>query len=256
VQNPEYCLRAKNYSESQQNQRFYKYWVDHILETSESSDRIGSVVELGCGSGFSTTSFYRYYNPDAYVGIDISEEMLAFARKNPAHAHIEFLKSKAEETPLSAEIADRVVSSFAFHWFETTSALQEISRLLRPKGRALLVIPTFSGTRVNTIGNVLLRRAFNRECRKNRVARSTNIGISLESLAPALQSSGLKVVNCQQAELVESFNSSEQLWTTLDSRGSLRAIFGKDRSDLDLPQEDLETCDFNWRVLNLTLEKI
>lgn len=252
---PNYCIRAKAYSSSELNRLFYRHWANQIIEAMEPEGEADTVVELGCGCGFTTGVFYDHYRPNLYCGVDISEEMLGLAQLNYPFSQMKFLNEGAEATSLSSGIADRVVSSFAFHWFNTEAALLEINRLLKPGGRALLVIPTFSGTRAHTMGNVLLRRALIRALRKGQLARKTSVGLSVESLRQPIGASGLHLLDYQQGDLIETFESAERLWSTLDSRGSLKAIFGLDRASLDLPIENTERCDFSWRVLNLLLEK-
>jgi SAM-dependent methyltransferase len=253
---PEYCIRANNYSNSERNALFYKYWAQQLLGAEEDAQAaVNVVVELGCGSGFSTEIFNGYFKPAQYFGVDLSAAMLRIAQSNPACHRVEFLNEKAESTSLQSGIADRVVSSFAFHWFDAEAALREMYRLLRPGGRALLVIPTVSGARACASGNVLLRRVFLRTLRQRALVRTSSIGMSMDALSGPIDRSNLSLISCDEVEHVESFDGAEILWSTMDSRGSLKAIFGVDRTELDLPNEPMGPLDFSWRVLNLILEK-
>ncbi|MFT4901989.1 MAG: hypothetical protein ACI81V_001271 [Lentimonas sp.] len=56
-------------------------------------------------------------------------------------------------------------------------------------------------------------------------------------------------------ERVESFSGAEEFWATLDSRGSMKSIFGADLKELNISASAPTPLDFNWRVMNLILGK-
>jgi len=86
------------------------------------------VVDVGCGTGIATRLFAG--RGLATVGIDPSEEMLAFARRNGGA----YLRAEATATGLASSSADLVSAAQCFHWFDLGPALAEFRRVLRPGG--------------------------------------------------------------------------------------------------------------------------
>ena len=72
-------------------------------------------------------------------GLDMTDEMLALARRNAAEAgatNVEFLKGRIEEIPLPAETVDVVISNCVVNLSPDKEAvLAEAFRVLRPGGR-------------------------------------------------------------------------------------------------------------------------
>ena len=72
-------------------------------------------------------------------GLDMTDEMLALARKNAAEAgvsNVHFLKGVIEEIPLPADSVDVVISNCVINLAEDKGAvIREAHRVLRPGGR-------------------------------------------------------------------------------------------------------------------------
>ncbi|HEX2502756.1 MAG TPA: arsenite methyltransferase [Miltoncostaeaceae bacterium] len=98
------------------------------------------VLDLGSGGGIDVLLSARRVGPagKAY-GLDMTEEMLALARRNAADAgatNIEFLKGHIEQIPLPAETIDVVISNCVVNLSPDKAAvLSEAFRVLRPGGR-------------------------------------------------------------------------------------------------------------------------
>jgi SAM-dependent methyltransferase len=98
------------------------------------------VLEIGCGTGNLTLRAQRMH-PDAEVmGIDPDPLALERARRKADRAGlpVRWDRGKAGELPYADESVDRVLSAFMFHHLddaEKKSALAEVRRALRPRGR-------------------------------------------------------------------------------------------------------------------------
>jgi arsenite methyltransferase len=96
------------------------------------------VLDLGSGAGPDVISAAEQVGPDGVVyGLDMTDEMLALARKNAAgvrNAH--FLKGQIEEVPLPAESIDVAISNCVINLSTDKPAVfRELARVLVPGGR-------------------------------------------------------------------------------------------------------------------------
>jgi arsenite methyltransferase len=98
------------------------------------------VLDLGSGGGIDVLLSARRVGPEGKAyGLDMTEEMLALARRNAAEAgatNVEFLKGRIEQIPLPAETIDVVISNCVVNLSPDKEAvLAETFRVLRPGGR-------------------------------------------------------------------------------------------------------------------------
>jgi SAM-dependent methyltransferase len=99
-----------------------------------------TVLDLGSGGGIDVILSAKRVGPTGLVyGLDMTDEMLALARRNAAEAGIEnavFVKGYIEEIPLPADSVDVVISNCVINLSTDKAAvLLEIARVLRPGGR-------------------------------------------------------------------------------------------------------------------------
>ena len=99
-----------------------------------------TVLDLGSGGGIDVLLSARRVGPSGVVyGLDMTDEMLALARRNQAEAgvtNVHFLKGQIEAVPLPAESVDVVISNCVINLSTDKAAvLTEIARVLTPGGR-------------------------------------------------------------------------------------------------------------------------
>jgi SAM-dependent methyltransferase len=99
-----------------------------------------TVLDLGSGGGIDVIlSAKRIGETGIAFGLDMTDEMLALARKNAADAGIRnaiFLKGVIEAIPLPAESIDVVISNCVINLsVDKPAVLTEIARVLKPGGR-------------------------------------------------------------------------------------------------------------------------
>ena len=99
-----------------------------------------TVLDLGSGGGIDVIlSAKRVGESGLAYGLDMTDEMLALARKNATEAGIRnaiFLKGVIEQIPLPADSVDVVISNCVVNLsVDKPAVLTEIGRVLKPGGR-------------------------------------------------------------------------------------------------------------------------
>jgi len=98
------------------------------------------VLDLGSGGGIDVILSAKRVGPTGVAyGLDMTDEMLALARKNAVEAgvaNVHFLKGVIEEIPLPADSVDVLISNCVINLSTDKAAvLTEIGRVLKPGGR-------------------------------------------------------------------------------------------------------------------------
>jgi arsenite methyltransferase len=99
-----------------------------------------TVLDLGSGGGIDVLLSARRVGPGGKAyGLDMTEEMLALARRNAEQAgatNVEFLKGQIEAIPLPAGTVDVVISNCVINLsVDKAAVLAETFRVLKPGGR-------------------------------------------------------------------------------------------------------------------------
>lgn len=99
-----------------------------------------TVLDLGSGGGIDVIlSARRVGDTGVAFGLDMTDEMLALARRNAEEAGVRnaiFLRGVIEEIPLPSDSVDVVISNCVINLStDKPSVLREIGRVLKPGGR-------------------------------------------------------------------------------------------------------------------------
>lgn len=91
------------------------------------------VVDLGCGTGLSTTIWSGISNK--VIGIEPSTDMIKIAREKSADFdNVKFVSAFSDNTALENSFADIITCSQSFHWMNPETTLNEVSRILKEGG--------------------------------------------------------------------------------------------------------------------------
>lgn len=109
----------------------------------------GSLLDIGCGSGDVTMEIIREVLPENFerlVGVDLSEEMVRFAREHYPHPSVSFeqldIGLELEKQNLNdIEPFDHITSFNCLHWITKTqpTTVENMYKLLKPGGDMLLL---------------------------------------------------------------------------------------------------------------------
>jgi len=99
-----------------------------------------TVLDLGSGGGIDVLLSARRVGPSGFAyGLDMTEEMLALARRNAEEAgaeNVEFLRGDIEAIPLPNAAVDVVISNCVVNLSaDKGQVLREVAQVLRPGGR-------------------------------------------------------------------------------------------------------------------------
>ena len=138
--------------------RYTKEW--HIPEAADFAGARGlSVLEIGCGLGTDGAQFAKA--GAHYTGVDLTEAAIELARKRFEIAGLpgEFRVADAENLDFADESFDRIYSHGVLHHTpDTARAVAEIHRVLKPGGRAMVML-YHRGSYNYRVGIRILRRA-------------------------------------------------------------------------------------------------
>jgi SAM-dependent methyltransferase len=138
--------------------RYTKEW--HIRDAADFAGARGlRVLEIGCGLGTDGAQFAKA-GAD-YTGIDLTEAAIELARKRFEVSRLtgEFRVADAENLDFADDSFDLVYSHGVLHHTpDTARAVQEVHRVLKPDGRAIVML-YHRGSFNYRVGIRILRRA-------------------------------------------------------------------------------------------------
>lgn len=116
--------------------RYLHYWEQYGLEPD-------ACVEIGCGAGRITRQLASYFR--TVHGIDVSSDMIDYARRHINDSNVEFHITNGTSLPLPDDSMSAAFSSLVFRHFDRiedgTMYFRELSRVLRPGGSMLIELP-------------------------------------------------------------------------------------------------------------------
>lgn len=111
-----------------------------LLATIDTESLAGTLLDLGCGTGFLTSGLLL--RTRSIIALDIALPMLQVTQtKLSDTANVSYLCADAEQLPLSEQIVDGVFSNLALQWCVNLDAVfTGIKRVLKPGGRLVFSI--------------------------------------------------------------------------------------------------------------------
>ncbi|TRY82569.1 hypothetical protein DNTS_030579 [Danionella cerebrum] len=135
-------MAQRHFEEEQHAESYQRYRVspprklnDEImtfLRKRMDGDFLDLAVDVGCGSGQGTELLAPHFL--TVVGIDISPAQIKLASAKEHAPNICFRESPAEDLPFEDACVDLVTCMSSAHWFNQPQFLQELHRILKPRG--------------------------------------------------------------------------------------------------------------------------
>lgn len=111
-----------------------------LLATIDTESLAGTLLDLGCGTGFLTSGLL--VNSTPIIALDIALPMLQVTRTKLADTpNVSYICADAEQLPLGEQIVDGVFSNLALQWCVNLDAVfTGIKQVLKPGGRLVFSI--------------------------------------------------------------------------------------------------------------------
>lgn len=163
--------------------QFQKYLAKKIIKFTEPH---GKILDNGCGPGYFCKNYLNDYK---IIGVDISEDMLVHAKKNLNEA----ILGNSENLPFLDNYFDVIISrSLIHHLVNPQKGIDEVSRTLKPGGRALFIDP------IATLASSLPRKLLN----KTRFFSSEHKNFNIKELVKMIKKSGLKITRVEYTNYI------------------------------------------------------
>jgi ubiquinone/menaquinone biosynthesis C-methylase UbiE len=139
---PDFAADLYNRGAYSARQKYYSKIADEIASEIES----GRILDIGTGPGYLPIEIAKRLTNTRIDGIDLSKRMIELARENAKNAdvlsQINFEQGNAIKLEFEDNLYDIVVSTGVFHsWKHPVRAIDEIHRVLKPEGLALIYDP-------------------------------------------------------------------------------------------------------------------
>ncbi|EPJ49831.1 MAG: biotin synthesis protein BioC [Osedax symbiont Rs2] len=187
-------------------------WVDSSIDVT------GSVLDLGCGTGYFSQQLNDLYPARDLICLDIAQGMLQHARDNRSLSRAQWLCADAEALPLAKNTVAQLYSSLAIQWCSSLPLLfRELARVLSSGGSAV----------ISSLGP---RSLF--ELRESWASVDQNVHVNefvaLEELLGALPEN-LKVERQRREFTVLEYNKLSQLTAELKNIGAHNMNVGENK---------------------------
>ncbi|MFB6142095.1 MAG: class I SAM-dependent methyltransferase [Halorientalis sp.] len=128
---------AANATKLEDAARRYRYLSREELLWALEPGESDTVADLGSGTGFYTDAVAAH--AAKVYAIDVQEAMHEYYRDKGVPGNTELVTSGVESLPFASGRLDKAVSTMTYHEFASAEALSELSRVLAPGGRLVVV---------------------------------------------------------------------------------------------------------------------
>jgi len=104
-----------------------------LLLLTNYNNNIHRIIDIGSGTGTETVHLLNRHSKASIIGLDISQEMLNYAKKNQVKGNIYWLRGDMDNLPLQTNSFQLAYSSLTIQWSQSINTLlAEVHRILKP----------------------------------------------------------------------------------------------------------------------------
>jgi ubiquinone/menaquinone biosynthesis C-methylase UbiE len=127
-------------------------WKRRVKMLCDNLSKNLTVLELGCGTGYFTKELIK--TNAKIIALDISPELLEYAKSNVQSDNIEFMLENAYLMPFKDSTFDVILGSSVVHHLEIDLAIKEIFRVLKKNGRVQFTEPNMLNPQIALQKNI------------------------------------------------------------------------------------------------------
>ena len=180
------------------------YFEPYAIEVAKriNPGQVSIVLEIAAGTGRVTRHIREHIPPPAkLIASDISEDMLAVAKKKLNHLDIDWQNIDAQQLPFSDSSIDLVVCCFGYMFVpDKPKAFAEVYRVLKPGG--LFLFTTWDKLENNAAS--YCARSIAEKYLEKPLPDSYNLATSMSDeavITPLLQDAGFAKISIEKVEL-------------------------------------------------------
>ncbi len=171
-------------------------------------------LEVGCGTGSLTHAICSYADPRSLTACDPSAAFVEYARAGFRQPHVTFAVASADDFPIRPDGYDAITSLLALNFFPSAArALERMCSAIRPHGVVSACVWDYAGEMQ------LLRFFWDAAKKFDTTGRQVDEGGRFPMCDPVLlrqlfESAGLKSVEREALDIVATFRSFSDYWTS------------------------------------------
>jgi SAM-dependent methyltransferase len=209
---------SSNAYDCETNGQFYKFFARNLVEEIAAiNNKIDSVLEIGCGCGFSTLELVKFIDPKKIVAIDISGAML---NKAATKKELDGVNFYLNSNDLNNKF-DLIFSSFSYHWW-SDEQIKALPNLLNPDGTIALCAPARKPDLLS--GNMLISQAINKIKNINNSVNGRLAGLTIKKIQDDFASINRSLINIKSISYTENFYNLFEFVNLLEVKGGLLAL--------------------------------
>ena len=192
-----------------------------LLKTERADSLTGTIVDIGCGTGFLTAELVKLSGFQQLIALDLALPMVQTTRTKLAHAeNLLYLCADAENLPLQTNSVDSIFSNVALQWCQNLEIVfDDMKRVLKADGRLLF----------STFGSETLQE-LKKAWAKVDDYRHVNEFYSTVEIEYFLQKSGYKNIQISKKTYIQRYDSVISLMRELKGIGAHNVNAGRNHS--------------------------